>query len=550
MKLLSLIIDGEYKGLKNQTFDFRRCSGNLHAFVGLNGSGKSQLLELIAEVFSYLERYQRLDFRVRAKFPLSVVLEYQIHAYLDVEDVQVFQVFIQGDGSVDCKTLVDDEWCSVGGEQLELPQHIIGYSSGLNENLQRSFLKNSAQFYGVMSVRALRRKKLAADLDEVAVADVNRSFLRRYPGVFEAPTGHALIEDGFLSLRERDTKIPSTIFLDYDCNALLVASLALLPENEFESLFPEIDCRFINKVVLRYDLRNTAAEEDAIRDIQELVRLLGEDAIVGIGRRTTNEQYDIYELDYLCADITIDLSVAGVRERLSERYYRQPVRLFERLYKIQLLGVKAWRQEDKKALKRDDFFGNVKKPLKTKLPLSVLTLELCNQQGHVVNFDDLSDGEAQLVHVLGACRVFRDDNTLFVFDEPETHLNPSWRTHFHQHLSNSVSSGQAENSRVQVFMSTHSPFLVSSLQKENVFNFERSPDGAISMLPVPSQTYGASFDVLIKRFFGLNSLISQTAVDEIKEKLASGDNQEAKLWIENNVGESMERAYLLRRLEE
>jgi ABC-type polysaccharide/polyol phosphate transport system ATPase subunit len=53
--LLRLEIVGRYKGLKDQTFDFSGSSDSIPTFVGLNGSGKSRLLELIAEVFGYLE---------------------------------------------------------------------------------------------------------------------------------------------------------------------------------------------------------------------------------------------------------------------------------------------------------------------------------------------------------------------------------------------------------------------------------------------------------------------------------------------------------------
>jgi len=53
---------------------------------------------------------------------------------------------------------------------------------------------------------------------------------------------------------------------------------------------------------------------------------------------------------------------------------------------------------------------------------------------------------------------------------------------------------------------------------------------------VASKTYGASFDVLVKQFFGLKSLISQTAVEEIKQHLESDDNVSASHWIEEKHG--------------
>ena len=96
--------------------------------------------------------------------------------------------------------------------------------------------------------------------------------------------------------------------------------------------------------------------------------------------------------------------------------------------------------------------------------------------------------------------------------------------------------------------------MLSSLQQESVFTFERNYEGLIQMEPVASQTYGASFDVLIKKHFGLRSLISQTAVEEVKEHLPKDERPEslaqAKEWIESNLGDSMEKAYLLRKLQD
>ncbi|MCL1446541.1 AAA family ATPase, partial [Klebsiella quasipneumoniae] len=43
---------------------------------------------------------------------------------------------------------------------------------------------------------------------------------------------------------------------------------------------------------------------------------------------------------------------------------------------------------------------------------------------------ELSDGEHQLLHSLGLCLLFRETNSLFLLDEPETHFNPHWRASF------------------------------------------------------------------------------------------------------------------------
>ena len=55
MKLLSIELFGQYKGLKDQAFDFSMVKGDVAVLIGPNGSGKSQVMELIAEAFAYLE---------------------------------------------------------------------------------------------------------------------------------------------------------------------------------------------------------------------------------------------------------------------------------------------------------------------------------------------------------------------------------------------------------------------------------------------------------------------------------------------------------------
>ena len=566
MKLLSITLDGEYKGLRSDTFDFSQSEGRLLAFIGLNGSGKSQLLELIGETFSYLERYKRDDFKVRRPLGFSVSVIYQINIENDPDVLSYSDEMIGADNhepmlkvtvidkdSVNISVKKDDGWQSLNLNERYFPiPNIVGYSSGLNENLQRSFMKNSVQFYDIMRVRKNRRKLLEGDIKEHDVLEINKRYLKQYPNIFSVKDNSEVEEDSFLSLNEFDlgepvTDIPKNLFLDYDCCALLMTSFAMLPDEEINTLLKEVRFKLPKLIKLKYDLRRGLATVDAVKDIAILIRAGGEDCVEGIGNRTTDKEYDLYELDYLAGFITLDLSNRSVKEKLSNANYNEPLRLFERLYKIQLLGVSNWQGDDLKKLRKCDFIETVKKPLKTKLPLSVERLELADENGHCVNFDDFSDGEAQLIQILAAARIFRDEQTLFLFDEPETHLNPSWRTFFHQHLTQANQVGDTWTNSTQTLLSTHSPFMISSLKKSDVYRFERNDDGFIRMAPATEQTYGASFDVLIKQYFGLKSLISQSVISEIREKLKLSD-EEALAWINENLGMSPEKAYFQRKL--
>lgn len=166
MRLLSLRLNGQYKGLTNQIFDFSSADGNILAFIGLNGSGKSQLLELIAEAFSYLERYLRHDFKCRDWFDeTEIELIYLNQAY-DSDDLTfLYKITIDPSGRVQITkegkavNLSDANDCDL--DQI-LPSEIIGYSSGLNENLQRAFMKNAVQYLDAMNIKRAWEMRLTS----------------------------------------------------------------------------------------------------------------------------------------------------------------------------------------------------------------------------------------------------------------------------------------------------------------------------------------------------------------------------------------------------
>nr|WP_275659983.1 AAA family ATPase [Vibrio alginolyticus] len=309
----------------------------------------------------------------------------------------------------------------------------------------------------------------------------------------------------------------------------------------------------IHSVKFRYDLRKFTYDTGALLDIAKLIDILADLSSCSFQplpsvSKTSEEFFDQFELDYLAGELTIDFSDHRVRDVLESSFFTSQV-LFEKLYRLHLLAADFWKGETKRELRQDNFDGSAKRPQKWKSPINVLSLKLTD--GHqYIEFDDLSDGEAQLIQILSMAHIYKDSRALFLLDEPETHLNPSWRTYFHSFVEGVVGE---DNEKGQLFISTHSPFMVSSLKREDVMLFERTDNGLIQMKPVDSQTYGASFEVLIKNHFGLRSLISQTVVEAVKEFLPKDERPEslaaAREWIEENLGDSMEKAYLLRKLQ-
>ena len=585
MRLLSLTLNGQYKGLKDQTFSFENADDHVIAFIGLNGSGKSQLLELIAECFAYLERLQRHDFKGKGHLGFDFTLSYSMSGYvnqapfsrtelfgnkLDVADGFTdpkFKIVVK-DNKVESIALKSSESAmAIGIESLPLPQ-IVGYSSGLNENLQRPFLKNANQLFKALRARAKyhkekRKIEMAYELrnndSELAFniylsnkKELVDKFRRNHAYLFDFDAAEYTDDD--LALPETATHPSNLVYLDYDSAQFAVAFIdfeyqALITQHS-QSNKDRSNLTFTTptSLTLEFDFTQPNVADEIVDDIKSFIRLAetGNGTTQYLGKTTTAEEYDYYELDFLKGVIELDLTELAKESQFSTFGTLNPFRLFERLYKVQQLGIKNIRAHDRKLLEKDGFLGTVKKPLKVKLPLMAKNLELKNSGIDSVAYEELSDGESQLLQILAVIKLYTHENTLFLLDEPETHLNPAWRTSFHSYLTNAL-RGQNGKTKSQALLSTHSPFMVSSLKRNNVYQFRRSDDGLIDMKVAQNETYGASFDVLIKDLFDLRSLISQSVIDEIREQLKQGDNH-AREWIEANLGLSAEKAYLIRKL--
>ncbi|EPI2105766.1 AAA family ATPase [Providencia rettgeri] len=569
MHLLSLSLRGQYKGLKDQTFNFNSAEGNIIAFIGLNGSGKSQLLELIAEAFGYLERFLRSDFKCRSWFSnLAIELRYSNQVYDSETKTNNYSISIEQNGTVNIYR--NDAWLdltSVENKDIEeqiLPSQIIGYSSGLNENLQRSFMKNAIQYLDVMNIKRSWEQKLASintlknnigkRLTEDDIKLLNKQlneayhyYQARYPALFPAFPEESFLSDN-PNIGLRSTTLPRLKYFDQDTTALMLTSMGMMPDIEQKAIWQGKQ-RFnkIHSVTLRYDLRKFTHDAGALLDIAKLINCLGgvhSYSFKTLPRlnKTSEEFFNQFELDYLAGEVTIDFSSHSVQNILESSFFTPQI-LFEKLYRLQLLAAQYWQGETKHQLRQDNFSGTVRRPQKWKSPIHVLSLKLTDGQ-QCIEFDDLSDGEAQLIQILSMVSIYKDSRALFLLDEPETHLNPSWRTYFHSFVESTIG---VDNEKNQLFISTHSPFMISSLKRNNVYQFRRNDNCLIDMRVVQNETYGASFDVLIKDLFELRSLISQGVIDEIRKQLKQGD-EHAKNWIEQHLGLSPEKAYLIRKL--
>jgi predicted ATPase len=130
-------------------------------------------------------------------------------------------------------------------------------------------------------------------------------------------------------------------------------------------------------------------------------------------------------------------------------------------------------------------------------------------------YQDLAEGERQLLTVLGLMRFTAEKEALFLLDEPDTHLNPAWCLDY---LDNLRTYG-AEPPNSQIIMTTHSPLTFAGMDKNEVVIMERNIEGRIFADHPISPPKGMGFAaILTSDFFGLRSTLDKETLKRIDKK--------------------------------
>lgn len=85
---------------------------------------------------------------------------------------------------------------------------------------------------------------------------------------------------------------------------------------------------------------------------------------------------------------------------------------------------------------------------------------------------ELSEGEKQLLTVLGLLKFTKDEESLILLDEPDTHLNPMWKWKFLDYLDRVVK--RKENT--QLIFCSHDPLVIGNMVKSQVQLFKVDPE--------------------------------------------------------------------------
>ncbi|MCW3789656.1 AAA family ATPase [Plebeiibacterium sediminum] len=110
-------------------------------------------------------------------------------------------------------------------------------------------------------------------------------------------------------------------------------------------------------------------------------------------------------------------------------------------------------------------------------------------------------------------------NVLILIDEGDLYMHPVWQQEFLNRILNYLKSNYKAD--IQMIMTSHSPFLVSDLPRQNLIYLDRTEEYMCKVIPIKEsedETFGANLlDLYSNSFFLSGGTISKFAYGKIKE---------------------------------
>jgi len=525
--------------------------------VGKNGTGKSNTLELICEIFYYLDSllldYPSETVLSKKRFGFEIEYRFELMAE-DVFDPWDDANFIWDESSRHVKIvkspnqndpiylLVDKNGRETQVKRKNdtkrevrekivklLPNKVIGYSSGLNELISTPFLKMQFHYFNEYQKR----------LEEDVLDDFGEGKL---------------------------------LYLNYESNAaILVANLLLGNSTKLEILNDTLEIIDLESFRIAIELGNyIAINSDAgsdkekydvtdyfKREINRLKQIATAHEEIVMDDRETGESKTLLLLDF-----KVDLATKSAFEHFFGDSYSL-YSFFQRMHLLNLYKISAKKRDSVRNASSGINVSNLlPKSAFDELLFRIDRVRLVKSDSRsIINYKSISDGEHQFIHIIGAIMIMNQPKTLMVLDEPETHFNPRWRSKLISTINkvekaeieiSKASSLQRVNNAVEIILTTHSPFILSDSHRTKVWKFRKIKGDLIYDI-IELKTYGAAFSVLLEEAFDKEETISEMSLkflEMIKMDIQSPkDIEDAKKQIKL-LGDSTEKVFLLEYLNE
>lgn len=168
--------------------------------------------------------------------------------------------------------------------------------------------------------------------------------------------------------------------------------------------------------------------------------------------------------DFLSRLYDIALAPVEISRRVSTSIWNKETLQFKYLYVKDIAALRRLVGNQSPA----QFFRDLESTYVSELIEEVRIRVRLKKNDGSVTFRELSEGEQQLLTVLGLLRFTAEDESLFLLDEPDTHLNPRWCVDYLNYLKSFVGQNSEGRDNSHIVMTTHNPLAIAELVKEQV----------------------------------------------------------------------------------
>jgi predicted ATPase len=495
MRIKRLIVS-KFKNVENLDLEF----GNhlISLLVGRNGLGKSNLIEILAMIFKDLELLDTQQEMMDWAFAEDH-FEYSIYYECKNSDLIIhckkgeFQVLRRQRATTNDFSQVEFNHFKENRREEYLPKYIIGYYSGENKRI-----KNIIRPYEQMVWDELKN---------------NEGLDKEFRRIFFGENHHAQIilltlllykeQNGHDQFRTKANEL-----IDRFCSFADLQQISLVLKQP--SWFRR--SRRNNGVVPPLSIENL--EQNLLGVPQLPYPFWGAkekaDKIITYLYNNSQNRNGYFDEELKIEKLTLEAInqldlAAGVYEA-----FGHPINFFDAFESLQLIGS----------------IDSMQMRVKSK------------QEGVSFDFAGLSEGEQQLITVLGLILITGKDDCLFLLDEPDTHLNPIWQRTYVQLLEDF----NLNDDNSHIIVATHSPLIVQAAEGTDIFLYRQDETGKVVVDENDMKIHNWRIDqVLASEYFGFKStrppsldnymklkeeiLAEGDFTEEMQQKLAEFENQ-------------------------
>lgn len=573
MKLLNLHIKDEFRSL-HADFEVKfhqltdkgikaMESFQPFCFAGLNGSGKSNVLEALGAIFYHLEfcvakfrpRSFEEHFKRTESKPDAYTLEYLIGQhdskpyalyYFDKvtiekkkgEEPKLFIQHYPFDETVERKeiSLKSSENNDIVAEgKSYLPDLVVGYSSGENEILSLPFIKN----------RLVNFDKYREDFrQQIRYEEPETSLIYIDEGMSQAVLLAILLFEDEATLAPLRTK-------EIGLGVVALESFTMNLNNQ-NLIFDDEDKNMSTPILGHIG--------DVIADLKKCA--------------TSWYEHKVNNVEGLSSVLSIDFHVDEATKAAFKAHFSTPFELFRFFQVLYELNANIVSDEIKEEVyDSKGFYTKSKLPVAAPrdsvfhfLDFKISKIDAGKTEPRSSLLREFSDGEHQFLHTIGICLMLKARRSILLLDEPETHFNPAWRAKFVKILNDSITSGTPKNLPnggfnvhllKDVIVTSHSPFIISDCMPSNVIFFKRNSDTqkveAKSAREIEFNTYGTSVEIILDELFDYNQTIGDWSNEELLKISfdsiqSKADVDKLKKRLNKLLGESIEKDLVLAKL--